>query len=101
VTTYEVSTQVIWSCAALRLPCMCGRATFAIVPSSDCMMVARISAAVSSTSLGVSRKGAAGPGSGNDASGTKGVQLIEQHADRMSLGDAAGSASIGTRLSVK
>jgi hypothetical protein len=39
-TMYEVSTQVIWSCDACRLPCMCGSATLAIVVSSACMMVA-------------------------------------------------------------
>ena len=39
-TMKEVSTQVIWSCEADRLPCMCGRATLAIVPSSAWMMVA-------------------------------------------------------------
>ena len=39
-TMYEVSTQVIWSCEACRLPCMCGSATLAMVVSSACMMVA-------------------------------------------------------------
>jgi hypothetical protein len=39
-TMYEVSTQVIWSCEACRLPCMCGNATLAMVVSSACMMVA-------------------------------------------------------------
>jgi hypothetical protein len=39
-TIYDVSTQVIWSCEADRLPCMCGSATLAMVPSIACMMVA-------------------------------------------------------------
>src|SRR6185312_5017072 len=39
-TMYEVSTQVIWSCEADRLPCMCGRATLAIVPSIAWITVA-------------------------------------------------------------
>jgi hypothetical protein len=39
-TMYEVNTQVIVSWAALRLPCMLGNATLAIVVSSTCMMVA-------------------------------------------------------------
>ena len=41
-TMYDVSTQVIWSCEAERLPCMCGKATLAIVVSSAWMMVASI-----------------------------------------------------------
>ncbi len=41
-TMYEVSTQVIWSSDADRLPCMCGRATLAMVPSIAWMMVASI-----------------------------------------------------------
>ncbi len=39
-TMYEVRTQVIWSCEADRLPCMCGSATFAIVPSIAWITVA-------------------------------------------------------------
>ena len=39
-TMYEVSTQVIWSCEADRLPCMCGSATLAMVPSIAWMTVA-------------------------------------------------------------
>jgi hypothetical protein len=39
-TMKEVSTQVIWSCEADSAPCMCGRATLAMVPSSAWMMVA-------------------------------------------------------------
>src|ERR1700758_958777 len=35
-TMYEVSTQVIWSCVADRLPCMRGSATLAMVLSSAC-----------------------------------------------------------------
>ena len=39
-TMYEVRTQVIWSWAAPRLPCMLGRATLAMVVSSTCITVA-------------------------------------------------------------
>src|SRR4051794_41833030 len=39
-TIYEVSTQVMVSWAAPRLPCMLGSATLAMVVSSTCMMVA-------------------------------------------------------------
>src|SRR5258708_39484691 len=39
-TMYEVSTQVMVSLAADRLPCIYGRATLAIVESSACMIVA-------------------------------------------------------------
>src|SRR6185437_5763946 len=39
-TMYEVSTQVIWSWEAERLPCMCGSATLAIVPSIAWITVA-------------------------------------------------------------
>lgn len=41
-TIYEVRTQDIWSWVAASEPCMCGKATLAIVESSDCMMVASI-----------------------------------------------------------
>jgi hypothetical protein len=39
-TMYEVSTQVISSCDADSVPCICGRATLAIVLSSVCISVA-------------------------------------------------------------
>src|SRR5512143_764349 len=39
---YDVSTHVIWSRDAERLPCMCGNATLAIVWSSVCMNIAAI-----------------------------------------------------------
>ena len=44
--TYEVSTQEIWSSVVLRLPCIYGRATLAMVESSTCMSVAVITHAV-------------------------------------------------------
>ena len=39
-TINEVKTQVIWSDEAFRLPCICGRATLAMVPSMAWIMVA-------------------------------------------------------------
>jgi hypothetical protein len=39
-TMNDVSTHVIWSCDADSDPCMCGRATLAMVPSSAWMIVA-------------------------------------------------------------
>ncbi len=45
-TMYEVSTQVISSCDADRLPCMCGSATLAMVLSSVWIRVAAMIAMV-------------------------------------------------------
>ena len=45
-TIYEVSTQVIWSAEAETLPAMCGRATLAIVVSSEFITVASMIEAV-------------------------------------------------------
>ncbi len=39
-TMNDVSTQVIWSWLAFSEPCMCGRATLAMVPSMAWMTVA-------------------------------------------------------------
>src|SRR3569623_3479176 len=45
-TMYEFSTPWIWSALAETLPCIYGRATFAIVVSSACMITARMMQAV-------------------------------------------------------
>jgi hypothetical protein len=45
-TMYEVSTQVIWSCVAERLPCMRGSATLAMVLSSACRIEATMTVPV-------------------------------------------------------
>jgi hypothetical protein len=45
-TMYDVSTQVIWSAEAETLPCMCGKATLAMVESSEFITVAAITAPV-------------------------------------------------------
>ena len=47
-TMYDVSTQVIVSCAAPRLACMCGNATLAIVMSRITMIIAAITEMVMS-----------------------------------------------------
>src|ERR1700722_7531619 len=41
-TMYAVNTQAIWSCEADSVPCMCGKATLAMVLSSVCMIVANM-----------------------------------------------------------
>src|SRR6202795_317262 len=41
-TMYAVNTQAIWSCEADSVPCICGRATLAMVLSSVCMIVANM-----------------------------------------------------------
>ncbi len=53
--TYDVSTQVISSCVADRLPCMYGSATLAIAESSTCIRVAIITHSVISARCGTTR----------------------------------------------
>src|SRR5438132_6710057 len=43
-TRYDVSTHVLSSCPAERLPAMCGRATLAMEVSSTSMKVAKVTA---------------------------------------------------------
>src|SRR5512142_632845 len=53
-TMYEVSTQVIWSELAETLPCMCGRATLAMVVSSEFITAASMMEMVMGHRLAVS-----------------------------------------------
>ncbi len=45
---------MIWSTEAFRLPCICGRATLAMVVSSEFITVANIKATVMGTRLATS-----------------------------------------------
>src|SRR5579871_4170521 len=59
-TRYEVRTQVLSSCPALRLPAMCGSATFAMEVSRTSMKVASVTARAMIHGLTAGRQTSAG-----------------------------------------
>src|SRR5713226_7960552 len=99
---YEVSTQVMVSLVAARLPWMCGKATLAIVESSACMIVAsmietvmapRCGAAAACTVVGV-------PGGGGLAGrATAAPVVVVRAGDAAPLSrSGAGSRGRGSAL---